>query len=235
MPEHPTPLEAVVFDLDGVLVDSEPEWDAARRAVVAETGGRWKESATREMMGMSAPEWSRYLHDELGVPLEPSEINDRVVARLLAAYRRELPLLAGAVEAVKRLAARWPLGLASSANRPVIDAVLGRAGLTESFRATVSSEEVARGKPAPDVYLAATRKLEVEPERAAAVEDSSNGLRSASAAGMVVVAIPNREFPPEADALSLADVVLSKLDELTPDAVLSAAQGRRSGPTVSPK
>jgi HAD superfamily hydrolase (TIGR01509 family) len=217
-------IAAVVFDLDGVLVDSEPFWDAARRAVVAETGGRWKESATREMMGMSAPEWSRYLHEELGVPLEPAEINERVVAQLLAGYRRELPLLPGAVEAVKRLAARWPLGLASSANRPVIEAVLEGAGLAECFQATVSSEEVARGKPAPDVYLAAAARLGVAPEQAAAVEDSSNGLRSASAAGMVVVAIPNRAFPPDADALALADLVVSELDELAPDAILGAVR-----------
>jgi HAD superfamily hydrolase (TIGR01509 family) len=218
------PIAAVVFDLDGVLIDSEPMWDAARRAVVEETGGRWRESATREMMGMSAPEWSRYLHEELGVPLQPADINERVVAQLLAGYRRELPLLPGAVEAVKRLAARWPLGLASSANRPVIEAVLEGAGLAQCFQATVSSEEVARGKPAPDVYLAAVARLGVAPEQAAAVEDSSNGLRSASAAGMVVVAIPNREFPADADALALADLVVSKLDELAPDAILGAVR-----------
>ncbi len=224
MPERPGPLEAVVFDLDGVLIDSEPVWDATRRAVVAETGGQWTEAATTEMMGMSAPEWSRYLHDELAVPLEPAQINERVLARLLAAYRRELPLLPGAAQAVKRLAARFTLGLASSSNRPVIELVLERAGLADSFKVAVSSEEVAHGKPAPDVYLAATRKLGVEPQQSAAVEDSSNGLRSASAAGMVVVAVPNRQFPPDAEALRLADLVVSKLDELTPDAIVAAVR-----------
>ncbi len=214
----------MVFDLDGVLIDSEPVWDQARRAVVAETGGRWRESATRDMMGMSAPEWSRYLRDALGVPLEPDEAAGRVVSGVLAAYRRELPLLPGAVAAVTRLAARWPLGLASSANRPVIDAVLARAGLADRFRATVSSEEVDRGKPAPDVYLAAARELGVEPRHAAAVEDSSNGLRSASAAGMVVVAVPNREFPPDADALALADLVVETLEALTAAAILETAR-----------
>ena len=169
-------------------------------------------------------EWSRYLHDELGVPLEPAEINARVVARLLAAYKRELPLLPGAVAAVKRLSARWPLGLASSANRPVIDAVLEAAGLGDDFAATVSGEEVARGKPAPDVYLAAARKLGVDPVNAAAVEDSSNGLRAAAAAGMLVIAIPNRTFPPESDALGLADLVVESLDELTPASILAAAR-----------
>jgi HAD superfamily hydrolase (TIGR01509 family) len=207
--------DAVLFDQDGVLVDSEGAWDAARRAVVAANGGRWKDEATRAMMGMSAPEWSRYLRDELGVSLEPSEISDRVVARLLAGYANELPLLPGAVEAVRRIAARWPVGLASSANREVIDAVLAASGLAEVFGATVSGEEVARGKPAPDIYLEAARRLGVDPTRSAAVEDSTNGLRSAAAAGMLVVALPNREFPPAPEAVGLAAVVLDSLDELT--------------------
>jgi HAD superfamily hydrolase (TIGR01509 family) len=207
-------IQAVVFDLDGVLVDSEQAWDQARRAVVAETGGRWRPEATRAMMGMSAPEWSRYLHDELGARLAPNEIDDRVVGRLLESYARELPLLPGAVAAVRRLGASWPLGLASSANRPVIDAVLSGAGLTGEFAATVSGEEVDRGKPAPDVYLAALGKLGVEPAHAAAVEDSTNGLRAAAAAGMAILAVPNRDYPPAEDALSLADAVLTSLEQL---------------------
>jgi HAD superfamily hydrolase (TIGR01509 family) len=210
-------IAAVVFDLDGVLIDSEGVWDAARRSVVEESGGRWRDGATRAMMGMSAPEWSRYLHDELGVPLDPGEINRRVVARLLAGYERGLPLLPGAFDAVKRLADRWPLGLASSANREVVEAVLARSGLADSFAIVVSGEEVARGKPAPDIYLAAARKLDVEPARSAAVEDSTNGLRAAAAAGMAVVALPNRAFPPAADALALAAVTLESLGELTPE------------------
>jgi HAD superfamily hydrolase (TIGR01509 family) len=218
-------INAVVFDLDGVLIDSESVWDAARRAVVAETGGRWRDDATRAMLGMSAPEWSRYVRDELGVPLEPDAIAARVVARVLERYRREVPLLPGAAAAVRRLAARWPLGLASSANRQVIDVVLEAAGVTDCFAATVAGEEVARGKPAPDVYLAATGKLGVEPGDAVAIEDSSNGLRAAAAAGMVVVAIPNREFPPSKDAVALAGLVLDSLDQLTPDALLATVDG----------
>lgn len=208
-------LDGVFFDLDGVLIDSERAWDSSRRAVVAENGGLWRPEATRAMMGMSSSEWSGYLHDALGVTLAPSEINDLVVARLLAGYERELPLLPGAVDAVKRLAARYPLALASSSNRPVIDAVLAAAGLTGCFAVTVSGDEVARGKPAPDIYLAAADTLGVDPARAAAIEDSTNGLCSAAAAGMLVVALPNREFPPAADALALAGAILSSLDELT--------------------
>jgi HAD superfamily hydrolase (TIGR01509 family) len=215
--------DAVIFDLDGVLIDSESVWDAARREVVADNGGAWTDAATRAMQGMSSPEWSRYLHDELGVELDPAEISRRVVDRMLAAYEREVPLLPGAVEAVRRLAARWPLGLASSSNRPVIDAVLASAGLTECFSATVSGDEVARGKPSPDVYLAAASQLGVDAARAAAVEDSSNGLRAAAAAGMLVIAVPNRDYPPADDALALASLVVESLGELTPELIEEAS------------
>ena len=216
-------VDAVIFDLDGVLIDSESVWDAARRGVVADNGGTWTETATRAMQGMSSSEWSRYLHDELGVSLDPEEISRQVVERMLAAYEREVPLLPGAVQAVRRLAGRWPLGLASSSNRPVIDVVLESAGLTACFSATVSGDEVAHGKPSPDVYLAAAGKLGVEAARAAAVEDSSNGLRAGAAAGMLVIAVPNREFPPADDALALASLVVESVGELTPQLIEKAA------------
>jgi HAD superfamily hydrolase (TIGR01509 family) len=219
-------LEAVIFDLDGVLIDSESVWDAARRDVVAEHGGAWTDSATRAMQGMSSTEWSRYLHDELGVALGPGEISRRVVDQVLAAYEHEVPLLPGAVEAVRRLAARWPLALASSANRPVIDAVLHIAGLTGCFSATLSGDEVARGKPSADVYLAAADRLGVEPAKAAAVEDSTNGLRAAAAAEMLVIAVPNREFPPSGDALALADLVVGSVGDLTVELIEDAALRR---------
>ena len=210
-------IEAVVFDLDGVLVDSENVWDEARRELAAERGGRWHERASRDMMGMSSPEWSRYMREEIGLPDRPEEISAEVVGRLEAIYHRELPLIEGAVEAVERLAERWPLALASSSNRELIDLVLELSGLAPHFRVTVSSEEVERGKPAPDVYLEAARRLGVAPERCGAVEDSENGIRSAKAAGMRVLAIPNPDFPPEADALRLADDVLESIAELTPE------------------
>jgi HAD superfamily hydrolase (TIGR01509 family) len=212
-------IAAVIFDLDGVLLDSEAAWDAARRELVRERGGAWTESATREMMGMSSVEWSAYLADELGVDLEPEAISEQVVQRLLSAYREALPLLPGAPEAVARLAARWPLGLASSSNREVIDLVLARSRLDRQFRALVSSEEVARGKPAPDVYLEAARRLGTAPRRCAAIEDSHNGILSAVEAGMRVIAIPNRDFPPGPEALAAAARVLSSLDELTVESV----------------
>jgi HAD superfamily hydrolase (TIGR01509 family) len=207
-------IEAAVFDMDGVLVDTERDWDGARRSVAEALGGEWSTSATTDMIGMSAPEWSAYMHDALGVDAEPGEINRRVVAEMLDRVGGGPPLLPGAAEAVRGLAARWPLGLASSANREVIDAVLDASGLAPLFSATVSSEEVARGKPAPDVYLAAADALGVAPSAAVAIEDSANGIRSAAAAGMLVVALPNAHYPPDAEALELADLVIESLAEL---------------------
>jgi HAD superfamily hydrolase (TIGR01509 family) len=214
-------VEAVVFDLDGVLVDSEQVWDEARQDLVRERGGRWREGAARDMLGMSSRQWPRYLRERLGVDMEPERISREVVARVEARYRERLPLMPGALEAVRRLAARWPLGLATSSNREIVDLFLELSGLGPCFGATLSSEEVGEGagKPAPDVYLVACDLLGVEAARAAAIEDSANGLRSAHAAGMRVVAVPNPHFPPEPDALALADVRVRGLDELTVELV----------------
>jgi HAD superfamily hydrolase (TIGR01509 family) len=228
VPALPAPeremIEAVVFDLDGVLIQSEELWNEVRERLARERGGRYDAQAQRDMMGMSSPEWSRYMHEVVGLPESPDEIMAEVVALMEARYREELPLIPGAVEAVERLAVRWPLGLASSSNRVLIDLVLELSGLNRFFKATVSSEEVARGKPAPDVYLEACCRLGVEPTRAAAVEDSYAGIASAKAAGMRVVAIPNPSFPPGDDALANADLVLGSLDELTPEAVEKTSQ-----------
>jgi HAD superfamily hydrolase (TIGR01509 family) len=211
--------EAVVFDLDGLLIESEQLWDEARRQFVMEEGGRWHDRAQMEMMGMSSPEWSKYVHDELGVDLAPRQISEEVVRRLEQLYRERLPLLPGAGDAVKGLAARWPLALASSSNRELIDLVLGISGLAKYFRATVSSEEVDRGKPAPDVYLEAASRLSVTPSRCVAVEDSQNGILSAVAAGTRVIAIPNRTYPPGEDVLSKATLVLPSLEDLTAEVI----------------
>jgi HAD superfamily hydrolase (TIGR01509 family) len=208
-------IRAVIFDMDGVLLDSEAAWDAARESYARESGGTWSDSAQRDMMGMSSTEWSRYMHEELGVPADPARISSDVVDRMLARYRDRLPLIDGAVAAVERMAARYgTLGLASSANRPLIDLALRESGLDRWFQATVSSEEVERGKPAPDVYLEAARRLGVDPGEAVAVEDSHNGILSAHNAGMRVIAVPNHAFPPGDDALAVADQVLGSIEEL---------------------
>jgi HAD superfamily hydrolase (TIGR01509 family) len=215
--------DAVVFDLDGLLLDTEQVWDAVREELTRERGGRWHDRAQADMMGMSSTEWSAYMHDELGLSEPPEELNRLVVERMAERYREGLPLIDGAVEAVGRLAARWPLGLASSSNRPLIDLALDRMGVAGLFLATVSSEEVERGKPAPDVYLEAARRLGVPSARIVAVEDSGAGIRSAKAAGMRVIAIPNAHFPPPGEVLELADLRLGSLAGLTPDAVESAS------------
>jgi HAD superfamily hydrolase (TIGR01509 family) len=212
-------IAAVVFDLDGVIVDSEQVWDDVRELYVRENGGTYTGAATRDMMGMSSPEWSRYMAETLGVPGTPEEINAAIVARMLERYGEAPPLIPGAVEAVRRCAGRWPLAVASSSNPELIEVVLDTAGLHDVIPIVVSSQEVARGKPAPDVYLEAARRLDAEPRRCAAVEDSHNGIRSAKAAGMRVVAIPNPHFPPQAEALADADVVLRSIGELTPAVV----------------
>lgn len=209
-------VAAVVFDLDGVIIVSELLWTRKREELARESGGTWLPEAQEAMQGMSSPEWTRYMRDELRVPMEPAEISDGVVAKMERAYRDELPLIDGALEAVRALAARWPLALASSANRELIDLVLELAGLSESFAASVSSEEVANGKPSPDVYLEAARRLGVPPERCVAVEDSGNGIRAAHAAGMRVIAVPNPDLPPAADTLELADAEMETVAELTP-------------------
>jgi HAD superfamily hydrolase (TIGR01509 family) len=209
-------IDAVVFDLDGVIIDSEELWNEEREGLARERGGHWGAQAQADMMGMSSTEWSLYLHEVVGLPEPPEEINREVVRRMLDRYSERLPLIDGAVDAVKRLATQWPLGVASSSNRELIDRVLEVSGLATYFRATVSSEEVEHGKPAPDVYLEAARRLGVKPSRSAAIEDSSSGIRSAHAAGMHVIAIPNRAFPPPADVLRLADLVLESIRELRP-------------------
>ena len=214
-------IEAVVFDLDGVLIDSEPVWEQVRRRVVADHGGHWDPDTQDRLMGMSTGEWSRYLSEDLDVALTPDQVANTVIAAMADRYREHLPLLPGAVGAVTRIAERWPAGLASSSPRSLIETVLDASGLRATFAATVSTEEVARGKPAPDAYLTAAERLRVPPDACAAVEDSSNGLRSAAAAGLTVIAIPHEKYPPAPDALGKARLVLGGLDELTAEAVSS--------------
>ncbi|MCF6473702.1 HAD family phosphatase [Nonomuraea sp. MG754425] len=209
-------MKAWVFDLDGVLVDSEPVWEEVRRAFVADHGGVWQDDTQSRLMGMSTGEWAAYLH-ELGVELPPDEIAREVVSQMAARYQDAVPLMPGAVETVRRLSGQVTLGLASSSPRRLIDVVLDAAGLTECFAATVSTEEVPRGKPAPDGYLEAAGRMGVDPRGCVAVEDSSNGLRSAHAAGMRVIAVPHPRYPPAPDALALAWRVLPGLDALTAD------------------
>jgi len=216
-------ISAVVFDLDGVLVDSEPVWEQVRRGLVAERGGHWAPDAQRRLMGMSTPEWARYLSEDLGVGLPPDQVASEVIDRMTARYTERVPLMDGAVDAVRRVAACWPLAVASSAPAVLIQTVLRSAGLRSCFSVVMSTEQVPRGKPAPDIYLAVTAALGCPPADCAAVEDSSNGLRSAAAAGLRVIAIPQPQYPPDSDALAGASLVLPSLAGLTVGAVAALA------------
>ncbi len=212
-------IEAVIFDRDGVLIDSEPVWEEVRRQVVAEFGGQWAADTQQRLMGMSTGEWASYLSRGLGVQLPPDQVATVVTSRMAARYRAHLPLLPGAVQAVERLSAHWPLGLASSAPLSLIDTVLNASALRPYFAVAMSTEQVKAGKPAPDIYLAVAAKLGQPAARCAAVEDSANGLRSAASAGCQVIAVPRPRYPPGDEALGLAGVVLGSLTELTAEVV----------------
>jgi HAD superfamily hydrolase (TIGR01509 family) len=212
-------IEAVVFDVDGVLIDSEPVWERVRHKFVADHGGLWPDDAQDRLMGMSTAEWSAYMSADFGLRLAPRQVAELVIAAMAGEYRAHLPLLPGAVGAVRALSGRWPLAVASSAPKSLIGTVLDASGLRPRFAAAVSSEEVDRGKPAPDVYLEAAARLGVPPTACAAIEDSSNGLRSAAAAGLAVIAVPRPEYPPAADAIGQARLVLGSLTELTAETI----------------
>jgi HAD superfamily hydrolase (TIGR01509 family) len=216
---QPSGQPGVVFDMDGVIVDSEPLWVRARKQLVRDAGGRWVPEAETAMMGVSSDQWSVYMRDELGLDLTPARIRDEVIGRMVALYREEVPLLPGAGAAVEALGRRWPLAIASGSDRVLLDTVLTASGLAGRFAVTVSGEDVAEGKPSPQIYLEACRRLGANPARCVAVEDSANGILSASAAGMKVVAVPRPGFEPDAGTLAKADAVLADLLTLGPDVV----------------
>jgi HAD superfamily hydrolase (TIGR01509 family) len=205
---------AVIFDLDGVLVDSEQTWDEVRRAVTAVHGGRWAPEATRAMQGMSTPEWASYLVEQLGAGLSPDRIAEVVIDEMVRRYAARPPILPHAEATVRAIAERWPVAIASSSPPVLIDAFLAATDLTRLVPVVVSSEQVPAGKPAPDVYLEAARRLGVPALACVAVEDSTNGLRAALAAGMTVFAVPNPHFPPDPDVLAQVHVVLDEIGAL---------------------
>lgn len=211
--------DAVIFDLDGVIVDSEPVWEEVRRRYVAEHGGRWQPDSQRRLMGMSTGEWAHYLSAELGVARSPEQVASDVVDEMTRRYAARIPLIPGADRVVRELAGGWRLGLASSSPRRLIEAALAATGLTDAFEVALSTEQTPRGKPAPDVYLTVARRLGVDPTRCAAIEDSSNGVRSAAAAGMRVVAVPHADYPLDPDAAAQAALLLPSVTGLSRETI----------------
>lgn len=206
---------AVVFDMDGVLVDSEHLWEENWTAYAAKYGVEWTSTDTSTVQGMSTPEWSSYLAERSNTPESHLQVEQAVVDGMITSIEAgEAPLLPGADSMVRDTSARVPIALASSAAREVIDAVLHTHGLTDEFTATVSSAEVARGKPSPDVYTEAAARLGRKGEDCLGVEDSSNGIRAAAAAGLTVIALPNPTYPPKPDALGLAHAVAENNDDV---------------------
>lgn len=208
-------IEAVIFDMDGVLVDSEPVWFQARVELLGRHGVEWSEADQHAMAGVHTDVWVQALHDKLGGALAPDEVLGAVVARMADTYERgEVPVLPGAAEAVAACAARYRVGLASGSPRRLIDACLAGAGWRDHFEALISSDELERGKPAPDVYLEIMRRMELDPPATAVIEDSGAGIRSGKAAGARVIAVPNVHTEPGADVLALADARIDSLHEL---------------------
>lgn len=227
-------ISAVIFDLDGVLIESEEVWHQVRHEFVTGHGGHWTADDQQAVMGANSAQWAEHVHKNCGVSLSPEEIYAGVMVGLRAAYTAHLPLLPGVERTVRDFAGHYPLAVASSSPREIIEYVLQLARLRECFRAIVSSDDVARGKPEPDVYVEACRRLQVEPQEVVAIEDSANGIRAARAAGMVVVAVPSRVFPPPRDVVDTADIVVASVAELHPGDVAAlgvSARANRVGTT----
>jgi HAD superfamily hydrolase (TIGR01509 family) len=221
-------IAAVVFDLDGVLVDTQIWWREVRDAWAADHGVTWRDEDERSTMGANTRQWARTMGERAGLgPEHDADVARSIVDALVERYRANgPPRIPGAVHAARRIAAAYPVAVASGAPRRLIDVALLTTGLHDVVRIVVSADDVAHGKPAPDVYLEAARRLGVEPSRCLVVEDSANGIRSARAAGMVVALVPNAKVPPEGGAAELADRVVDRLEQLDPPAIAAIRAGR---------
>ncbi|HEX7587278.1 MAG TPA: HAD family phosphatase [Anaerolineae bacterium] len=214
-------IEAIVFDLDGLLVDSEPHWNEARRQIAAERGIEWNRDDLQVCMGVSTLTWAKYMIRRLNLDQSPDQVISRMIGAMQALYARQIPYLPGAIEAVDCAARLGPTGLASGSHRSLIDIVIADAPLRGKFQAVVCADEVPAGKPAPDVYLQAARELGVQAENCVCLEDSANGILAGKSAGMQVIAVPDHRLPPSQEILRQADVVLASLNEFNIEVIHS--------------
>ena len=215
------PIEAVIFDMDGVLVDSEIYWDKARVEFASDRGKSWTPALQRLAMGRSTMGWARVMQTQLALDESLDDIIAEMKARVIAQYEARMPTRPGALDAVARMSERYRVGLASGSPTEIIKAVLRITGLDQIFEVMVYGDELPRGKPAPDIYFEALKRLAVAPGRSLGIEDSANGLRSLKAAGMYAVAAPSPGYPLAADVLALADAHISTLEDFTIELVQS--------------
>ncbi|MBE7549986.1 MAG: HAD family phosphatase [Anaerolineales bacterium] len=208
-------IEAVIFDMDGLLVDSEPVWDKARKGMAEAVGKDWNEADHQAVMGVSTQAWADYMINRLELSLSPQEVQDRIIARMIALYQMGIPYFPGAVEAVQVTAQHYPTALASGSHRALIDVVAADAALRGKFQVILSADEVGAGKPAPDIYLETAKRLGIKPERCVCLEDSGNGILAGHRAGMKVIAVPDPRFPPAPEKLNLADLILPSLSSFS--------------------
>jgi HAD superfamily hydrolase (TIGR01509 family) len=208
-------IEAVIFDMDGLLVDSEPVWDRARRSMADEAGRPWTADDHKAVMGVSTQEWAEYMIAHLTLTLTPQEVIDRIIERMVEMYRAGIPWLPGALDAIDLAARHFRTALASGSHPTLVEAVTADAAIQGKFQVIVSADEVGAGKPAPDVYLVAAERLGVEPSSCVCLEDSGNGILAGVRAGMQVIAVPDPRFPPAEAVLDQAHLVLPTLAELS--------------------
>ncbi|MEM7531312.1 MAG: HAD family phosphatase [Chloroflexota bacterium] len=208
-------IEGVIFDMDGLLVDSEPVWDRARAALAAQYGKSWTTADHHNVMGVSTAEWTEYMINHFGATMPPEEMQKLVIDQMVAMYNERIPFFPGAVELVQTVAANYPTGLASGSPRQLIDIVTGYEAFEGCFQVILSADEIGKGKPAPDVYLATAERMGIDPIKCACLEDSGFGILSGKAAGMMVIAVPDERFPPVDEYLAKADIVLGSLADFS--------------------
>ena len=208
-------IEAIIFDMDGLLVDSEPYWNEARRIMAAEAGVTWNEDDHQAVMGVSTPEWVMYMIERLGLKLPPTSVEERIISTMTDLYDQRIPFLPGAVEAVCLAAKHFTTALASGSPRSLIDKVTKSPVLNGSFDLILSGDQFAHGKPAPDIYLGAAEQLNLKPSQCLCLEDSGSGILAGYRAGMKVIAVPDPRFPPAAEDLAKASEVLPSLTQFS--------------------